>query len=820
MTQSILNTILKILELEESQDYQDRSVIGGMNNFLQQTSFPSSETNNTTVDQELISLLKFDYTGTTIAKRRLWVTAVSNNIRGSLKLNTLDISPPRKKPVRRSPKSPAADAKPQMFNAVTTLKGVDTKTEQRLAKLGISNIWDLLFNPPRALVDYSNRININEITPGQTCTIQGEIWSSNTLRLGAKGRLPVGEIILGDHTGNIKCLWFGNRFIARTLKPGMRLSISGRPELYRGSLVFQTPEYEISNRSNTGIHTGRILPVYRLTSGLTAKKLRTLSWNTLKQYTEQIPDSHVPPGFYKSNNLMPLTESVTQLHFPDSIESHQAAKTTLGLEELIHLQLALSIKKSLEAAPSKARIVQPHEDFLQMFMNKLPFNLTGSQLHCIRSILADMSCPPKPMSRLLQGDVGSGKTVVVAAAILANIDSGFQSALMAPTEILAEQHYLTFQTLISPELNGNQSLKSLQILDCSILDRQVTIALLTGSTSPSQRKKIYAEVAEGSVDLLIGTQSLTNDDLNFDRLNLAVTDEQHRFGVLQRSELKDPSAIPPHSLTMSATPIPRTLSLSIYGDLDISTIDELPEGRRPVKTRSIPSEKTPVAYGFMEKQLISGRQAFVVCPAIDENPDTGVMSVNEVFKNIQTEYPDYTIELLHGRMSTKAKESIMERFRSGDVDVLVSTSVIEVGVDVPNANIMLIHGADRFGLSQLHQFRGRVGRGEAQSYCILISADPSETALERLSALENTTDGFVLAEQDLKLRGPGDYFGVRQSGVPSLKIANIFDHSLMQLARDTAAHILKADPLLRTNKNFHLKHNVDLLLAHIIEEAS
>ncbi|MQG26368.1 MAG: ATP-dependent DNA helicase RecG [SAR202 cluster bacterium] len=819
MTTFLLETLVKILSLETEQEYQDRSVIGGMNTFLNTAFHPSHIPEQLITDSELASLMKFDYSTASISKRRLWVSTVSNKIQRISKPDSLNISPP-KRTSRTSPKKKMNNNSFSLFNKVTDLKGVDTKTQERLGRLGISNIWDLLFNPPRTLLDYSNLLPISEVRPGEACTILGEVWTAKTLRLGAKGRLQVGEVIIGDSTGNIRCLWFGNRFISKTLKTGSKVYISGQPEIYRGSLVFQSPEYELADSSTAGIHTGRLLPVYRLTSGLTAKKLRTLSWNTLKTYQGHIPLGHVGPTFYKDHDLMPLDKAVKHLHFPEDETSHAEARRTLGLEELIHLQLALSIKKTAEETPTGVTTIQVPHHFLREFSSSLPFQLTNSQLDCINNILNDMTRSHKPMTRLLQGDVGSGKTVVVAAAILANIGSGFQSALMAPTEILAEQHFLSFQSFINPEPARYQSLQPIQTIESPVIDREITLALLTGSTTPSQKLKIYEGARDGTIDLLIGTQSLINEELKMNNLNLAVTDEQHRFGVLQRSELKDPATIPPHSLTMSATPIPRTLSLSIYGDLDISTIDELPKGRRPVKTRSIQSDKIPVAYGFMKKQILEGHQAFVVCPAIDENPELGSLSVTEVFKNLVAEFPDLSIELLHGRMSTKKKDSIMEHFRDGSINILVSTSVIEVGVDVPNANIMLIHGADRFGLSQLHQFRGRVGRGTSQSYCVLISMDPSETALERLNALEQTTDGFALAEKDLQLRGPGDYFGVRQSGMPSFKIANIFDYSLMELAKDTASMILASDPNLKASHHLHLKFNVEALISRIVAETS
>tara|TARA_B100000029_G_scaffold516817_1_gene635043 strand:+ start:17583 stop:20045 length:2463 start_codon:yes stop_codon:yes gene_type:complete len=820
MPDTPLQTLLKILELEQRQNYQDRSVIGGIEGFLKTNSSLWSSYSDLNADAELQSLLSFPYSNASFAKRQLWVSTITGKI---IKQNTpkpINITPPKRTAAPRKKNVNKSTSIESLFQPVTVLKGVDSKTQERLNKIGIANVWDLLFNPPRALIDYSLSLPVNEVKPGVPCTIEGEVWSSKTLRLGSKGRLLVGEIVLGDSTGTMRCLWFGNRFITKTLTPGNTIRISGKPEIYRGALVFQSPEYEFSNASTTNKHTGRILPVYRLTRGLTAKKLRGLSWDTIFRFQQLIPTSHMPTNFYTSNNLLPLDASVSQLHFPDSWESHEQARRTLGLEELVHLQLALTIKQQNQKTPKHVRPIQVPQEFLRLFRQSLPFQLTSSQVNCIDEILADMRRLDRPMTRLLQGDVGSGKTVVIGAAILSAISAGFQSALMAPTEILAEQHYLTFQSLIDPEMQGHQTLQPIITLNSPILPDPIQIGLLTGSTTPAQKAKIYEAALNGSLHLLIGTQSLINQDLKFAKLNLAVTDEQHRFGVLQRADLKDPDATPPHSLTMSATPIPRTLSLSIYGDLDISTINQLPAGRRPVRTRSISSDKTPVAYGFLKKQLLAGHQGFVVCPAIDQTTDLEQISVTQVFDQVSQEFQGHTVALLHGRLSAKKKEEVMDQFRKGQIEILVSTSVIEVGVDVPNANIMLIHGADRFGLSQLHQFRGRVGRGGTQSYCVLISTDPSEAAIARLNALEQTTDGFLLAEQDLRLRGPGDYFGTRQSGMPSLKIANVFDYTLMELARQTATTILAEDPGLELPQNIHLKQNVALLLDQIVHETS
>ena len=815
MEKTKLKLLANILQLERDQKFNDRSVIGGVTKFIS-----SQDPDITTYFSEKfgpssVSLLKFDYTSATTPKRKIWVEQVHKHMVTMPHVTDTHSIVTRPRANKNLP--PSTQQNPSLFGPITDIKGIDIKTSDKLSKLGISNAWDIFYNSPRFHLDYSHFAAISEIASNRPTTITGIIVSSKTLRLGAGGKLLAGEIVVQDTTGSVRCLWYGNRFISKTLKQNMSVTISGTPTYNQNRLTFLTPEYEIGNGDHN-IHTGRLLPIYRLTAGLTAKRLRTFTWNIIQQFEKLMPTQHLPTNFYSQNCLLPLPKAVSQFHFPDSLESWEEAKKSLGFEELLSLQLALKTKTSISKPQMTSSPITAPKHFLESFCALLPFALTESQRTSIQEILEDLQNSLHPMNRLLQGDVGSGKTVVVTGAILATMQNGFQAALMVPTEILAEQHFSTLQSLIKTDKSINE-MKGITSVFSPLLNRFVTIGLLTGSTTAANKKTIYAEANSGKLDLLIGTHALINQDLKFSKLNLVITDEQHRFGVLQRSELVMDDRIHPHNLAMSATPIPRSLSLTLYGELRISTISHMPVGRTPIKTKWIPEEKKEVAYGFIRKHVISGSQAFIVCPAIEKNPLMKYLSAKEVYTELTEIYlSDLSVELLHGKMSAKQKEQTMTNFRNGVTQILVSTSVIEVGVDVPNANVMLIHGADRFGLSQLHQFRGRVGRGQEQSYCILLCTDPSETASARLSALEQTTNGFTLAEIDLKLRGPGDYFGVRQSGVPSMRLANLFDLSLMQLAKSTAQLIFEKDPHLTAHQHAHLKQTVETLLADLVTD--
>ena len=636
---------------------------------------------------------------------------------------------------------------------------------------------------------------------------------------GHQGRRRDTEAILGDETGNVKVIWFGQRYLARTLKPNAKIAVSGKPDTFRGQLVLESPDYEVLELGQTPIHTGRLVPVYPLTEGLTGRNLRRLSWQALEDWLGGV-DELLPPELLDRTGLMPLRQAILQAHFPDGLGTWEAARHRLAFDELFTLQLAVlgrrrDQRQDVQGVPIGA---QPH--ILGGFIASLPFKLTGAQERCIQEIIGDLERGTPPMNRLLQGEVGSGKTVVALAALLAVAAAGYQGAIMVPTEVLAEQHFQTVSRLLSGLARPVQSEHQVSVY-LESMGRPVSVGLLTGSTRQSWKRELTEMAAAGTLDLLIGTHALIQSGVTLPNLALAVIDEQHRFGVLQRSALRQRGSESPHTLIMSATPIPRTLTLTLYGDLDISTIDELPVGRQKVSTRWLPPERRQAAYGFVRKQVQEGRQAFVICPLVDESEVIESKAATEEYERLSHEvFPDLQLGLLHGRMASKEKDRVMRRFRDGDLDILVSTAVVEVGIDVANATVMLIEGSERFGLAQLHQFRGRVGRGDHKSYCILLSDAPTEVAKERLGALEQIDDGFQLAEVDLELRGPGDFFGTRQSGLPNLRMAHLSDRRLLESAREEADRLMKLDPELKGKEHAALAAQVARFMDTVSEEAS
>jgi len=511
----------------------------------------------------------------------------------------------------------------------------------------------------------------------------------------------------------------------------------------------------------------------------------------IDQWAWQVED-FLPSELRKRRNLLELPQAISQAHYPEDEVTKDRARVRLAFDELFILQLGVMSKKHdwQESQPDSAFNI--NTALLETFLKSLPFELTAAQHKVLKEILADLQ-KPQPMSRLLQGEVGSGKTVVATAALLMAVANGYQGAFMAPTEILAEQHFATIGELLSRA--GNEEEKETYLRSYSgLISRPLTVALLIGDVKQARKQELQQRILEGSIDIVIGTHALIQKGVEFRELGLAVVDEQHRFGVTQRSALRQ-KGFRPHMLVMTATPIPRTLALTLYGDLDLSVIDQLPPGRQTVKTKWLKPWQRDSAYTFLRRQIASGRQAFIVCPLIEESEAIAAQAAVVEYQHLSQEvFPDLRLGLLHGRLSADEKDEVMQRFRSGEVDILVSTPVVEVGIDVPNATVMLIESADRFGLSQLHQFRGRVGRGQEQSYCMLQAENPSEVGRERLDIIEKAQDGFVLAEEDLRLRGPGEFFGTRQSGLPDLRMAKLSDVALLELARNEAVKLFQMDP--------------------------
>ena len=687
----------------------------------------------------------------------------------------------QKEPVLPSPARARKKVAPDpegLRQPVTVVKGVGPATADKLATLGAETLEDLLYIFPRRYDDYSLLKPINRLKYGEQVSVIGTIWETRARRL--RGKQTLVQSIISDGTGRIQATWFNQPWLARQLPAGAQVVLSGTVDQYLGRPVFTSPEWELL--SEELLRTGRIVPVYPLTAGLNGNKMREIMKEVVDHWAPRVPDP-LPKEIRERQTLLSLPEAIFQAHFPEGRQTLHDAHKRLAFDELLLLQLGmLGQRREWQAQP--AQPMTQGDELLARFRDSLPFALTGAQSRVVGEIRRDMA-GTLPMNRLLQGDVGAGKTVVAAAAMVIAVANDAQAAMMAPTEILAEQHYQGLRKLLA--------------------DLDIEVRLLTGSTPAAERTELLAGLADGSVDILIGTHALIQDAVQFDNLGLAVVDEQHRFGVEQRGALRDKGAQSdngqeprnPHLLVMSATPIPRTLALSMYGDLDLSILDEMPPGRQEIITRWIRPNERERAYAFVRGQVQKGRQAYLICPLVEESDKIEAKAAVEEHARLQSEiFPDLKLGLLHGRMSGAEKEAVMADFYSGETDVLVSTSVIEVGVDVPNSTVMVIEGANRFGLAQLHQFRGRVGRGAHQSYCLLVSESVTGDAEERLTALEQSNDGFQLAEKDLEIRGPGEFFGRRQSGMPELRMASLLDVELLETARAEAKRLFDRDPLL------------------------
>jgi len=727
---------------------------------------------------------------------------------------------------------------------ISEARGISPNYLKKLNKLGVKTVRDLLYHIPHRYEDFSHLVKIGDLAVGgEPATVQGKIVDIKNVRSWKK-RMFITEALVEDDTGGIKAVWFNQPYLVKNLRKGMLVNLSGKISLSKKSLAMIGPAYEIvgqsvvSRRSSVVSfkHTAGLIPVYPVTGGLTSRALRFFI-KPLLRFTYQIPDI-LPYEIKKKQKLLDLKTALWQIHFPKTMEMAREAKRRLAFEEMFLWQLTgLAARKKLKKA--KAPAVRVDIDLAKRFVSSLPFKLTDSQRVSAWQILKDLE-KDEPMNRLLQGDVGSGKTVVAALAALMAVKSGGQAAFMAPTEILAQQHFRTLCKVLAPFevavglLTASQSLKS-----------------VSGEITDVSKKNLISETASGLIEIIVGTHALIQKSVSFKNLFLAVIDEQHRFGVEQRASLsarinadinadkrgyigenqrdnRRESARIPHLLSMTATPIPRTLALTVYGDLDISLIKELPPGRQRIITEIVSPSARKKTYEFIRRQIKEGRQAFVICPRIeilstdDRLPSieigsrnneikaewptadgrwqnrADVKAVKEEYEKLKKEiFPDLNVGMLHGRLPGREKEKTMNRFANGEIDILVSTSVIEVGIDVPNATIMVVEGAERFGLAQLHQFRGRVGRGTHQSHCFLFTGSASRLANERLKALQKCENGFELAEKDLQLRGPGDFYGIRQSGLPDLVMSSLADVFLVEAARHEAQKILDEDPELK-----------------------
>ena len=672
---------------------------------------------------------------------------------------------------------------------ISDLWSVGKSTASRFKKLGLKTAEDLLYHFPHRWEDFSQTMPIKDLKDGMVATTRGTIELIQNKRSPRK-RMIITEAIITDGTESIRCIWFRQPFLTKLLKTGDEVFLSGKIETSYLTLQFTNPAHEKVRKDHRAeldqIHTGRLVPVYPATERLTQKQIRFLTKLVLP-LAGQVADP-LPAEIIKKQKLLDLEKALAEIHFPSSNKMAQAARERLKFDELFLLQLyALRIKKDIEQ--TKAVSIPFAEKETKEFAASLPFVLTFAQKKSGWTIIKDLA-KPHPMNRLLQGDVGSGKTVVAALAVLNTSLAKHQSVFLAPTEILAKQHFETLTKLFK-----NSKIKVV------LFTRSYRQSILNEKLS---KKEALESIKSGKASLIVGTHALIQENVEFKNLALVIIDEQHRFGVEQRKNLCDKSgdkSTAPHLLSMTATPIPRSLALTVYGDLDLSVINELPAGRKKILTKLVDPKDRKKAYDFIRQEIAKGRQVFVICPLIEESDKLGVKSVEQEYKKLTKDvFPDLKISYLHGKLKSEEKEKTMKLFCNKKTDILVSTSVVEVGVDIPNATIMMIEGAERFGLAQLHQFRGRVGRSKHQSYCFLFTENPADTTHQRLLALQNSNDGFALAEKDLQLRGPGEIYGSIQSGfMPSLKIAQITDHSILEKAREEAKSLINKDPHLLKN---------------------
>ncbi|BAL80897.1 ATP-dependent DNA helicase RecG [Caldisericum exile] len=757
-----VDKLKKLLYLEGRRGYKNDSVIGGFDRFVIDYINKVFEKG----DEQLAYLFK-DYGEKTPEERKVIIERA---------LKILDdnemavIDEPSQTEIQKvkslAGKNETRIKLSELFTPVQFVKGIGPELAKKLKKIGVETVYDFLYYFPKAYLDLRNIRKIFSLKNGETVLLKVKIISIQE----RKGKLNIFSVLGTDGTGYITATWFNQPYLKNIFKEGMEVFLFGKVQFAYGKWEMPSPEYEIPQDGKELVHTLRITPLYPLTEGLSQKILRNKTLNLIENVGKKIFD-YLDEEIIKRRNLVSLDYAISNVHFPESFDALKKAKERIIFDELFGLQYILSKRKHV-IEESDGYVFDVKEEYVSEFYKLLPFELTSDQKKVMGEILNDLKSS-HPMNRLLHGDVGSGKTIVALFSMFISYKNGFQSAMMSPTEILAEQTYKTAESLFK--------------------GTPIRIALLTSSTKNSARKKILQGLINHDIDVIFGTHALIEEGVQFKKLGLVVVDEQHRFGVIQRSLLKD-KAIIPHTLVMSATPIPRTLALTLYGDLDVSSIKELPKGRLPIITKVF-YRNEDIAYKLVREELDKGHKAYVVCPLIEDSESLDAQSVETVFETLsQTHLKGYKIGKLHGGMSSIEKAEIMENFKNGDLQVLVSTTVVEVGVDVKDATVIVVEDADRFGLATLHQLRGRVGRSNLQSYCLLITRNPSKDAIERLNVLEKTNNGFEVAEYDLKLRGPGEILGKRQSGLPDFKLTTLIgetDMRILEMAREEAINLLK-----------------------------
>ncbi len=835
---NVMNTREQIIQLgkclaAEAQTGYGNAVKGGLDHFLTEWLASANGAAREPVVQAALARLQ-GYAALELDQRKARLDESLDQLRALFREGGQEPRQGKRAATKARGVAPAHAAPLTLDAPLATFPGIGPSLAKAFARLEIRTVADLLYHFPHRYDDFSSRMTIAELTVGATETVVGTI--ADVKSFSTRTMLGGVNLTLEDETGTLPITFFGQKWLVNQLKLGEQIVVSGKVTAFNGRLQMNSPKWE-PYREDALIHAGRLVPVHPLTKGMYERNARTIIKKVVDAAVPLVRE-YLPDEVRERAKLVPLAKALTQVHFPDDHKQLALARYRLGFDEFLFIQLGVLQRKQLWQGVPGYQLTLDRQVQAE-FLSKLPFQLTNAQTRSLEEIFADIQ-RPVPMARLVQGDVGSGKTVVAAAALLQAIANGFQGALMAPTEILAEQHYRGLKKILSqvrvprdakdvaqhsddwqrrlaPEqLQRMQELKRLLGMteEEDMAGAGVRVALLTGSLKTKERKRVLESIAQGEVDLVIGTHALIQEGVQYNSLGLVVIDEQHRFGVEQRERLKG-KGHHPHLLVMTATPIPRSLALSIYGDLDASVMDERPPGRQPIKTKWIQKAEVAKAHKHIRKEIAAGRQAFVICPLVEESDKLELASAVQTQEELQHEvFPELRVGLVHGRMTQAEKDAVMAAFRDRAFDILVATAVVEVGIDVPNATTILILGAERFGLAQLHQFRGRVGRGEHQSYCIVVSDVDNDVTEQRLRALEESEDGFVLAEKDLELRGPGEFFGRRQSGTPDLKMAQLGDTRLLHAARLEAERILQRDKQLEHPDHALLKQKVDTFWAN------